>query len=226
MDHRPSWRAAPGVVVAIAAAYPAAQTDPAFDVVSIRRNQDAETQRGSAPAGVIIAPARVAILPGGRHGTLRPERPGDRRLWRCASRTAAAARGRHAVDDARRPLSAQSANGDAGAADLRAGDHASRQGARRTPRAVEGRLLRDLRDQPAADTAALPVPRRAAGFGRSRAGAIGLSPARRRTARAAQSETRTPRADRSRCSSSNVPSARRRTEAPVAFGGGLSDDGA
>lgn len=66
MDHRSSWRATLGIVVAIAAAYPAAQIDPAFEVVSIRRNQDAETQRASAPPGVIIAPARVAILPGGR----------------------------------------------------------------------------------------------------------------------------------------------------------------
>jgi uncharacterized protein (TIGR03435 family) len=38
----------------------------AFDVVSIRRNQQAETERASAAPGVIIPPASATVLPGGR----------------------------------------------------------------------------------------------------------------------------------------------------------------
>ena len=43
-----------------------AQRRPAFDVVSIRRNTDVENQRASVPAGVILAPVRPQIMPGGR----------------------------------------------------------------------------------------------------------------------------------------------------------------
>lgn len=59
-----------GLLIALAATtLLSAQTPPppaAFDVVAIRRNQAAETERTSAPAGVIIPPARPGILPGGR----------------------------------------------------------------------------------------------------------------------------------------------------------------
>ena len=49
-----------GVTLAVA------QNRPAFDVVSIRRNTDAENQRANVPAGVILAPVRPQIMPGGR----------------------------------------------------------------------------------------------------------------------------------------------------------------
>lgn len=41
-----------------------AQSQPAFDVVSIRRNADVENQRANVPAGVILAPVRPEIMPG------------------------------------------------------------------------------------------------------------------------------------------------------------------
>src|SRR5258706_1965413 len=43
-----------------------AQNRPGFDVVSIRRDADAENQRANLPAGVIPAPVRPQVMPGGR----------------------------------------------------------------------------------------------------------------------------------------------------------------